>query len=312
MNRSPSMSPALMVLLLAGCQDTLSADPFVSDADFLNALPRAEDHTLAVASGPDAARDLPPPPADDWPDLFGMSVEIASNLNGAILTCLLLVDAVVEYPPAYRSEHARHWGPVDADDDVTLALEMERLTDVYAWDFRAAATGSGSLPSLCAGEHDPGTVDLSRGTGTLDVWLDHWSAEDDTVGTLATSYDLTDGQLFRIDIQGLAGPNQRAEDGAYYFRRTRFDGGDFQYRTTLLIDGEVDAVLEVRTRWTASGAGRSDARVLSDEYPQPYHFSECFEAGGRAVWRWTDLGLGNQVGDPTRCVFETSAAVDQI
>jgi len=305
--------PLTAALLLTGCEDTLSADPFVTDAEFLAALPRAEDHTLAVASSTDSTRDATPPPNEDdgWPDLLGMSLEVATNLNSLSLTCLTLVDAVVEFPPTYRSPDGRQWGPVDVDNDVTIALDMVRTPDAYEWDFQAAATGSPELPSLCAGAHDPGTEDLSRGTGTLDIWLENWD-DMSTRGTLATEYDLTVGQELRIDIEDVGDVGGRTESGAYYFLNTRAAGGDFQYRTTLLMDDGVDAILEVRTRWTARGEGRSDARVISDDYPRDYRFSECFVSGGRKVWRWTDLAAGYEEGFEGRCAFDEPAAVDEI
>lgn len=313
--RSRSVGVALLALAALGCEDTLSADPFVSDADFLAALPHQEDHTLQVAGGGTAARSPAPPPDEDdgdWPDLYGLSVEVASGLNGLTLTCLTLVDAVVAYPPTHRAADARSWGPVDVDDDYTIALEMERLPESYAWDFRAAPTGTGPLPSLCAGVHDPGTTELARGTGSIDMWLENWDIEDSTVGTLATDYDLTDGQELRIDLMGVGSADERAEDGGYYFRQPRAGGGDFQYRTTLLVDDAVEAVLEVRTRWEPDGAGRSDARLLSDDYPRAYRFTECFAPGGRPVYRWTDLVRGAEEGDAAACPYASPAAVDQI
>lgn len=299
------------LVALTGCEDTLSADPFVTDEEFLEALPHSEDHTLTVAESTSATRGVPPPDTDDgWPDLYVLSLDVARTLNGFTMVCLNMVDAVAAYPPTYRSADGRQWGPVDVEDDVTFTLNMAREPHAYTWDFRAATTGTDDLPSLCAGTHDPGSEALAEGTGAIDIWLDNWD-DSGIVGTLATQYDLSDGQELRIDIEGVGEAGARTEDGAYYFRRTRGSGGDFQYRTTILLDG-VEAILEVRTRWVAGGAGRADARILSDDYPRDYRFSECFAAGGDKVWLWTDLSTGYEEGRADACVFDRPAAVDQI
>jgi len=218
---------------------------------------------------------------------------------------------VAETPPGYRSATERKWGPIEVEDDWTLSLDMARTQGDFTWDFKAAQFADGPLPSLCAGAHEPGSGSLSAGRGVFDVWLDNWSDIDDAVGTLATEYDLTEGQELRILIDGVGAEGGRAEDGGYYFWNSPDGWGDFQYRTTLLLDTGEEAVLEVRTRWRADGTGRSDARVLSDELPRAYRFSECFQ-GGRKVWRWTDLWGGYEEGDSAECSFASPAAVDEI
>lgn len=300
-------------LLTLGCEDTLSADPFVSDADFLDALPRAEDQTMRVAETGESQRGLPPPPEvdEDWPDLLAMSSDVATELNDLTLSCLVLVDAVAESPPSYRSASRRSWGPLEVENDWTLAVDVVREQGDYTWDFRAARFADGALPSLCGGTHEPGSGSLANGRGTFDVWLDSWNDVNDTVGTFSTTYDLTDGQELRIDIQGFGTGGGRVEDGSYYFRDRVNRSGDFQYRTTFLLDIGEEAILEVRTRWTSEGYGRSDARVLSDDLPRVYRYSECFERN-RKVWRWTDWGDGFEQGAESLCAFESPAAVDEI
>ena len=146
----------------------------------------------------------------------------------------------------------------------------------------------------------------------LDIWLEEWFAIEGAVGTLAIEYDLTDGQEFHIDIDGLGGPEERPEDGRYYFRRTPRNGGDFHYKTSILLEEQYDAVLEVRTRWNGDGAGRADARVFLRDMGQTYHFYQCFTPGEPYAWRWTDFQSGFEDGDPSTCVFEEPATIDQI
>ena len=110
---------------------------------------------------------------------------------------------------------------------------------------------------------------------------------------------------------GLGEVGGRAEDGAYYFWKSPEGGGDFQYRTSLLIEGRLEATLEVRTRWNADGTGRADARLTGDELARVYRFSECFE-GRNKVWRWTNYSTGFEQGDPSDCVIDTPVGVDQI
>jgi len=299
-------------LVSVGCEDTLSAAPFVSDAAFLEALPRAEDQALAVArldddwSGPSPILSA----EDGWVDLLGISMEVASSLNDITRSCLSSVDSVSGTSPSYRSATARSWGPVDVGDDRSLFLDMTRLQGDYSWDFKEQAT-DGPLLSICAGTHEPASGDLSGGRGVFDVWLDNWSDLGGAVGTLGTEYDLTNGQELRIDIEGLGEVGGRAEDGAYYFWKSPEGGGDFQYRTELLLGGDLEAVFEVRTRWNADGSGRADARVTDEDRSWVVRFSECFE-GRDKVWKWTNFRGGFEQGDASDCALATPAVVDQI
>ena len=305
----PMVQLCAVGLCAVGCEDTLSAAPFVPDSEFIEALPSSEDHTLSVArladdwGGPD-----PVPDEYDLVDLLKLSLEVANSLNNITLSCLSFVDAVAATSPSYRSATQRRWGPVDVDE-ATLALAMTRTQDRYSWTFQAARAQTERLPTVCSGAHEPGTGSLSEGRGVLDVWIDNWS-ELDTVGTLKTQYDLTDGQELRIEIEGLGEEGGRVENGAYYFRKFLSGGGDFQYRTTALIDDRLEAVLEVRTRWTADGQGRSDAWVIIDDSSREYHFRECFD-GRDKVWMTNDY-TGSERGSEDNCVYPSSADVDQI
>ena len=180
---------------------------------------------------------------------------------------------------------------------MTYNVEIERGTDAYRWDLRAAPSSATDLPSVCTGTHLAGPVALADGTGQLDISLDDWADLDGVVGSLSSQYDLTDGQKFRIEIDGLGGPDQRAEDGSYYFRHQASGGGDFQYRTTILLDDQYDGVLEVRTRWQSNRSGRSDAVVYIDALETSFRFSQCFTRSDRFAWRSTDYDAGFEAGD---------------
>jgi hypothetical protein len=78
------------------------------------------------------------------------------------------------------------------------------------------------------------------------------------------------------------------------------------------LEDQYEAVLEVRTRWDAEGAGRADARVFLRDVRQTYRFFQCFTPGEPYAWRWTDFQAGFEDGDPSKCVFDEPAAIDQI
>ncbi|HCH63666.1 MAG TPA: hypothetical protein DFR83_12745 [Deltaproteobacteria bacterium] len=304
--------PVVLLGFLSGCEDTLSAQPFVSDRQFRAALPSAERHTLDVIDASDGYLGMAPPVPGTWPDLVQLSLDVGGDLNGITLACLELMESAAATEPSYRSETSREWGPFEGTDRVTYSVEVERRSDTYTWDLRSSAAGANTLERACAGEHLSGAVALADGTGTLDISLEAWPTLDGAVGNLYTEYDLTDGQQFRIEIDGLGGPNQRAEDGRYFFRHRPGGAGDFQYRTTILLDGEYEGLLEVRTRWQSDRRGRSDAVVWIESSARRFSFSQCFTEDDRFAWRWTDFQDGGSYGDAAQCVHETAAAVDEI
>lgn len=304
-----------LVILTSGCVDTLSADVFLSDAAFVSALPHPEDQQLSVARRTGLTRRGPPPPPDSRHlDLLALSLDVATLINSLSGNCIALVDATAATPPSVREPDRREWGPV-VYDATRVHLVVDRFPGAYTWDFRAGAArqyGPSELPSLCAGEADASTSQLADGVGRFDIDLAAWADNDGTQGTLETTFDLRDTRELRVVLDGVAGPGEVAQDGGYYFREDPGGGGDFQYRTGIILDDGEPATLEVRTRWTASGQGRADALVYADSLDDRYAWVQCFDQSGRSVYRFSEIWPAATQGVETSCVFGTAAEVDEI
>ena len=103
----------LAACLLVGCEDTLSAAPFVQDRTFQAALPSSVRHTLDVVDASEGVPAAVPTDTESWPDLVEISLDVAGDLNGLTLACLELVEATTATEPTYRSARSREWGPIE-------------------------------------------------------------------------------------------------------------------------------------------------------------------------------------------------------
>jgi hypothetical protein len=247
------------------------------------------------------------------PDLLATSAEVAGAVNGVTFDILGLVDEVRGLAPSARTHDSRHWGPLPAcggDLDATITRTGASQFD---WVF-TGTTPAGSADFL-AGTHYAGST-VAAGDGTFRWNHAAWGAfcDLDTAGAFTVDYDNRDGVDLLVDIEGLRtdGPDVWDADYAYRF----VEDGDFQYRTTfdLADDGSDEpALVTVRTRWMPGTGGRSDATLTGGGLgTRVMAWSQCWGADLTLVYQHDDLGITEDVGDVTACVYSDFAVVDRI
>jgi len=210
----------------------------------------------------------------------------ATNLvNGGAVAVLSLVKAITDNPPTTISQNQAVWGPgSDALSPTTWKLTVNRkAANVYSYTLegKAKTAPDSAFVTLLSGTHN---LD-GGGSGTF--LLDWTQAQtlpehDDNVGTAAFTYSrdaagevavATDFKQVRDHASG-----QRV-DVQYRYHGKPDQSGAFEFGTlTNSTGGPALERLTVKSRWLASGAGRSDVKLAGGDLKENATFNECWDA----------------------------------
>jgi len=182
-----------MLLLLVGCLDPISNRLFFEDAEFLDALPSAEDdrvqvHTHSVGPQDDDTTtelgdQLVPP--EGAPFLLVLTFDSVNGVNAMVDGFLTIVDSVREIPPSSRTEDERTWGPFPMDHasgfDVRMVSKRDGLGE-FTWSFDTAPEGTSDWTTFFSGTHYAGeSVRDGWGSFAFDgLYADHLNGSDET------------------------------------------------------------------------------------------------------------------------------------
>jgi hypothetical protein len=323
---------SLLLGLLAGCAGPYSNALFAEDAEFLAALPAEDRNTVHFSPGSAGfeARDpiadrapAPAPPGDGRPDLRDFTEQITTSVNGLVLDMLSMVDLVRSQAPTERADDIRTWGPwpIDTLGDRQLLVEIVRSGLVqYDWVFRLAMDASGPWTDIFAGTHFAG-VSVVQGDGEFWWDLDALSEASgaSTAGRMDVDYDNREGHTFWLDFHGVEFEATKTPwTATYWYSETpasiddantaagepvAYDG-DFEYLTTADVgSGPLLETILARTRWTADGAGRSDATVSGGDLSEALTITQCWDSAGAVVY-WVDsYGMFEVIGSVGACAY---------
>ncbi|WP_373049250.1 hypothetical protein [Vulgatibacter sp.] len=326
----------LALLAAAGCGDI--SNEALEDLSFVQALPRAADLHLAA---PDAGAQVQAlegeatgtvrsglricsRPAQQEPFCDGH--RMARSINAFTALVLGTLDAVRSLEPTERADHRRVWGPfpegprTDRQRRETRVV-VERGEGDEGYEYRwvveirpAARTAEQRWIPLLGGSFVPASGgSASRGAGYF-TWdptearLASLETTDDT-RRLEIRYDLrrgvrhveADADFERDDLPATIRFVQEADR----------DGGAWRYEFPTDIDGQGEAdLVEVRARWRADRAGRSDARITlrGSAFPGPFGNETCWDGRLERTYfssddvRQCEGGVCPE-GDEASCVF---------
>lgn len=300
----------LLLALAAGC-GTVSNDPFNDDADFLAALPTEDQQTLRFGEDTtaEAARGI-----GERAELVELSIAVATTVNGFVFGVLDLLEGVRGLPPASRTEDGRRWGPAELDCNVDGSLLMSREAAVYDWSVVGHQAGEETDGTVLYGTHFGG-ASVKAGDGVF-VW-DHsrWSAwcGADEGGIVSVAYDNREGVDLLVSLEDFFRSGEAPADRDYAYRHTDAEG-DFEYRTEAdLDDSGTPANVEVRDRWVPGVGGRSDAQVSGGRFgDEVWVWSQCWGATGALVYEVDNLGLVEEAGAGSECVYAEAAGLERI
>jgi hypothetical protein len=295
----------ILIAALAGCD---SGNYSNEDIDFQLALPARDD--IAVRMPTQALE------TNDSAEFYRNTRATVRNLDGSADAFLSLLDHVRATAPSERLPDRRVWGPFPILESplwvVRLAIERieeagKPLRFAYSLEFRAAADTTGPWNALFRGQFTPGSS-ARRGDGVLEFTSAAARAAGYPLGDLAKlerfliAYK-TDAFPLRVTVDVT---NYQATDSATFQHTEEQDGAGFMHFT--FPTGDVRAsLLDFKSRWLGSGAGRADVTVLAGTLFVGVTATECWGIDTRPVFirrPWEPL---RNKGMESDCVFPAPA-----
>jgi hypothetical protein len=214
-----------------------------------------------------------------------LSRNFAVMINGGTALTLGILRFVTAFPPTSCDHASCTWGPGVSDDGLNrMRLVVTQVDDHfdYALSGQRGSDATADWENIITGTAYPGD-DADHGSGTLtfdadaEARLDHgplWEQRD--FGHATITYDNT-GSPVTVGAEFVGGHNEldQVVNAAYSFEQSA-SGGDlqiaFQNETTT-------EIATIHTRWSPSGAGRSDVNYDADGAgaTEPYPASECWD-----------------------------------
>ncbi|RKH69177.1 hypothetical protein [Corallococcus llansteffanensis] len=286
-------------LLFAGCDnaETNDADTFrngLPSKEMMQVKAPKEDGQGLTASDPSAMYGQ-----NQKAEYYQATVAATVSVNGGTLWVLSLIESITKYPPTTLEENKAVWGPsTEALSPTTWRLTVTKSGDAsFSWvlegkakadtdsAFKAVLSGTQTVAVDAEGERQ-------KGFGSGELFID-WDAShslpdgDENVGTVEIRYarpsataDATVDADFH-QVRDDKNPQQRV-DGKYHYKASATAGGEFDFSTNKDIDNNdpLRAKLEklsIKSRWTATGVGRSDIKVAGGDLVGEATLSECWD-----------------------------------
>ncbi len=303
MNVMKSLLAATVVMSLAatGCvrQD---ATP-TSDID--NAIPTADQVTIKL---PTAGQSRT---VGDLATYYLTTRAATLTFNGGAAWVLTLLHAIVQYPVTSVSGNTYTWGPwSNALDPAEYRLDVTANGDgTYAYSLSGRnKTQSGSqFQMIITGDADPTAGELAgNGHFTLDLNASHSVDPIDNPtdkGVIDATYDLAAKKLsLHIDTTDDHGA---AEVADYAYAEGTDGSGDMTFNVFGNAGGTAaNEQMTVRSRWTAAGAGRGDARIAGGDLGTVQAIaSECWGTDFRRTYYTDNASFQPTEGDAAACAF---------
>jgi hypothetical protein len=309
-----------MLLLLVGCLDPISNRLFFEDAEFLDALPSADDDRVQVythsAGGPGGDDDVTEPgeelvAPEGAPGLLVLTVDSVNGVNAMIDGLLGFVDAVRAIPPSSRTEDARTWGPFPMDDvpgfDVRMVSTRDGLSQ-FTWSFDTAPHGTSSWTTFFSGVHIAGApVRECAGSFAFDgVTLDQLRDSDDVPFYLEVTYDRIEGNEVTFEVS-TDGSLSAVSLVRYGYEIDADDSGSFTFDTSspLFEGGDGKGKPEhwqVTSRWIPDVGGRGDATLSEGDLgPLKIGYTECWLPDGTLLFMDDTWNYVKPFGSPEDC-----------
>jgi hypothetical protein len=238
------------------------------------------------------------------------TILLAAAVNGGVAWTLDIVQLIASLPPTKCQADTCTWGPGSGALDLNeFQLAVTKQDDHYAWALsgRAKSSSTAGFTTFVSGNAWPsGVRHVGHGDLILDLGataaLAHLGTDPDPQGKVVVSnYDNRSGGHLAVQFLGMADSTQTAAqklvNAAYQFDATA-DGGRLQVATRNLATGEI---LELNSRWNATGAGRGDAAYSGLAV---YTESQCWSSAASSFSQvYDDTSTAPPTGDVSLCVF---------
>lgn len=296
--------------LLIGCTETSHDEDALQMAELI-----PQEDTLRI-NLPEASSSPTAKSSGDWATYYVMTRQVTEHVNGLIGWTLGITHHVTtNYPPTWSDEDEGQaiWGPWSNSglDPVETGVWV-RLEDdgSHTWAIFQVPTGGSieddSVPVIM-GIVDPGST-VDAGTGVFAIDFTTAAELDPAVDAQGTFY--VEYAHDETGVDAVAAFEDYGEAGEqrihalYAYSKDSAGGGEMDLAWLQDIDDSgTDEVLAVKTRWEATGEGRSDAVATEGDLGLTVTASECWGSDFQTSF-WTDsIGFGEATGEETDCVF---------
>ena len=305
------MMNVMKSLLAATCFVSIAASGCVRQdaaptSEIDKALPTSDQVKIKLPDG--QARTV-----GDLATYYLVTRSATATFNGGSAWVLLLLHTIVQYPVTSVSGDTYTWGPwSDALDPAEYRLDVTAQTDgTYDYVFvgRNKTVANSQFETVLNGHADPTAGEL-QGNGNFTLDLDASKRVDpidnaNNKGAIAAHYDLAKKSLA---LHIISTDDNNAPVVADYAYQEGVDGsGDMTFDIQGNAGGTaLNEDMTVRSRWTADGAGRGDARVAGGDLGTAQAIaSECWGTNFRRSYYTDNASFQPTEGDAASCVFTT-------
>jgi hypothetical protein len=263
---------------------------------------------------------------------------ITTVVNGSALVLIGILDAITDHPATSQTQNSRTWGPYAPGglDPLSYRLVVTKLgPKQFSFSLEARAKGSQSeadfLP-LLDGEATR-EAGVHKGKGTMSLHFDNARKLHPATcerGTIVYAFDNTAG-VATLDVVFSQFANQNTTnklcrdeapaDAQYRYERAADGAGNFVFTVgqdihKLSEQKPLREKVSMRSRWQASGAGRSDVRISEGEVTQDLAkagfqtnqvvAAECWNGSFQVVYETStpaQIGIRPTDGDEKQCAF---------
>jgi hypothetical protein len=237
--------------------------------------------------------------------------DATTSFNGGAAWVLVLIHSIVQLPVSSVSGNVYTWGPGSQPlDPATYRLDVTANTDGtfdYVLSGQNKTQANAQFLAIITGHADPGA---SEGTGNGTFTLDFdASAQVDPIdnasnkGQIAATYDLA-AKTLGLHIS-TTDANNSPVVADYAYAQNPDDSGDMTFTADEDVGGGPALEnLTVRSRWLATGAGRSDVRLEGGDLGSTEAIaSQCWNTNFLEVYYTDNVNFLPTDGDPTQCAY---------
>ncbi|MCK6528726.1 hypothetical protein L6R50_14590 [Myxococcota bacterium] len=285
-----------------------------------------------------ALADLLPHPADvevltpessalsavEWDPYYTLTRQVSGDVNSLVTNWLEVIHDIVRLTPVAESEDSWAWGPFHQGEG-----GLGPTTEYFFAERHPDGTYSYALMEAARADEDDGDAYVGivagkvlGGSGVEDSF--GWFAVDftaaasmdptrETVGQAVFAYDFTGtytaewggGPLVMSVLDDVSEVEGEGASGTYAYYRRPDGAGVLDLRVQEDIGASASEELwEIRSRWTADGAGRSDGRIAGGDLGATVvTLHDCWAETFTTVWYEDDSGWNEPAGSESACAF---------
>lgn len=247
-------------------------------------------------------------------NLYVLTRAVTATMNGGFFFVRALVEGIIRNPPTTFDGQRAVWGPhTEPLSPTTYRFTIKRTA--AGFDYVLEGRWKDGPPSewivLLTGHHEPG----AKATG---AFLIDWDAAQGLrdppreIGTAQFSYvrhpagDLELATQFRQVRDEETG--QRIDADSVSLQVVGGDGSlDFSLDKDMHGGASGVEQLQVRSRWTQNGAGRSDVALSGGDLPQQVTMSECWSTSFGRMFYVDSVGFEPTEGAEADCAFRSAS-----